>query len=122
MRTSPRLFGGPPNERASEQNEHGQYEPRQKVGVEDISAERKNRHDCSKIVRSGVTAVRAAAPPCIQEAGRSHPDQRHHPDHGSKRLRKEEADQDGTLWNPPRQRTRGGASQPIARYIDIEPV
>jgi hypothetical protein len=75
----------------------------------------KHRRDYGQIVRSGKAAVRAAAPPCIQDAGHSHPDERDGLDAGSNSNRSRQTDNDRGVWHPPAEHAGARAAQPVVR-------
>ena len=78
---------GPPYEPAPADNKHAQRNPSINACGNDPHAQREDRYDHRKIIRTGIAAVRAVAPPRIQDARRAHPDEGDDPDHGAKGYR-----------------------------------
>ena len=70
---APSTLGRPPKELASEQNDGCQYQPSVNSGGDDARTKRNYWRAHCEIIRAGVAAVSAAAPPCVENARRSHP-------------------------------------------------
>jgi hypothetical protein len=95
------VFRSPPDDSASGKNEIAHDQPDKKSGGAYADRKQKHRRNHGEIVRSGVAAVRAAAPPCIQDAGHSHQDERNCPNGCSNRNRDKQTGNDRGLWTPP---------------------
>jgi hypothetical protein len=74
----------------------------------------KQRRNHQEIEWPGVAAVRPAAPPRIQDAGHSHPDERDCPNGSSNRNGDKQAGNDRGMWNPPGEQAGARATQPVA--------
>ncbi len=75
---TPCQLGGPPYEPASAENNHAQEHPF--INSCGNDPQREHGRDHGQIIRSSVAAVRAIAPPRIQNARRAHPDEGGDPD------------------------------------------
>jgi len=106
---------GPPYEPTSAENDHAQEEPLINSCGNDPQHE--HGHDHSQIIRSGVAAVRAIAPPRIQNARRAHPDESNDPDQGANRYRNKQTGKNGCFRHPPRQQARVHTAKPVARGL-----
>jgi hypothetical protein len=69
------VFRSPPDDFTSRENEDSQQQPAQKSDGADAGRKQKHRRNHGQIKRSGVAAMRAAAPPRVQDAGHSHPNE-----------------------------------------------
>src|SRR6266851_2579119 len=106
---------GPPYEPAPADNEHAQRNPSINPSGNDPHAQHEHRYDYRKIIRAGVAAVRAIAPPRVQYARRAHPDEGDDPDHGANRCRNKQAGKNGCFGHPPRQQASVHTPKPVAR-------
>ena len=80
----------------------------------DPDVEDEHRHDHRKIIGAGITAMRAVAPPRVQQARRAHPDEGDDPDHGASRYRSKQTAKNGRFRHPPRQQAGAHAAKPVA--------
>ena len=108
---------GPPYEPAPADNKHAQRNPSINACGNDPHAQREDWYDHRKIIRAGVAAVRAVAPPRIQNARRAHPDEGDDPDHGAKRYRNKQTGNNGCFRHPPRQQAGVYTAKPVARCL-----
>src|SRR6266851_3915934 len=94
---------GPPYEPAPADNDHAQTNPSKYADGDEPRTERHHGHDHGEIVRSGVAAMRAIAPPRVQYARHAHPDESDDPDHCANSYRNKQTGKNGCLRHPPRQ-------------------
>ena len=104
--TSPCPLCGPPYEPASADDEQGQEHPFINPRGNDPQHERGDDH--REIIRSRVAAVSAIAPPRIQNAGRTDPDEGDDPDHGANGCRNKQKHMHGNPFG-----RRDGAKRPL---------
>jgi hypothetical protein len=103
-------FCGPPDDFASRENEDSQQQPAQKSDGADAGRKQKHRRNHGQIKRSGVAAMRAAAPPRIQDTGHSHPDGRNSPNGCSNRNGGQQSGNGRGLRTPPIEQARRRAA------------
>ena len=108
---------GPPYEPAPADNEQAQGNPSINPCGNDPHAQHEYRYDHRKIIRAGVAAVRAIAPPRIQNARRAHPDEGDDPDRDANRYRDKQTGKNGCFRHPPRQQAGVYTAKPVARCL-----
>src|SRR5216684_8209702 len=109
---------GPPYEPAPADDDHAQTNPSKYADGDEPRTERHHGHDHGEIVRAGVAAMRAIAPPRVQYARRAHPDESDDPDHGANSYRNKQTGKNGCFRHPPRQQAGVHTAKPVARGLD----
>jgi hypothetical protein len=84
-RIFPCSLRGPPDDPASGQDENAEGDPAVEADRDDSGSKHEYRRDHRDVIRSCVTAVRAPATPAVQNACRTHPDERDDPHRSANR-------------------------------------